>query len=68
MLEFIFVSLELQPNRITVDEVKNKSRIEFRQPELLLNKVTEVENIFCRSSVLRDAEIEVECCYVDQDY
>jgi hypothetical protein len=36
------------------------------QPELLLNKVTEVENIFCRSSVLRKAGTEVEFCYVDQ--
>jgi hypothetical protein len=39
----------------------------IRQPELSLNKVTEVENMFCSSSVLRKAGTEVEFCYVDQD-
>jgi len=33
---FIMSSPELQPNRITDDEVKNKCSIEFRLPKLLL--------------------------------
>ena len=33
---FIMSSPELKPNRINDDEVKNKSSIEFGQPELLL--------------------------------
>ena len=36
MLVFIMSSPELEPNRITDDEVKNKSSIELRLPELLL--------------------------------
>jgi hypothetical protein len=36
VLAFITSSPELKPNRITDDEVKNKSSIEFGQPELLL--------------------------------
>ena len=39
----------------------------IRQPELSLNKVTEVENKFCSSSVLRKAGTKAEFCYVDQD-
>ena len=39
----------------------------FRQPELSLIKVTEVENMLCSSSVLRKAGTEVDGCYVDQD-
>jgi hypothetical protein len=31
VLEFIPASPELQPNRITKDEVKNKSQVEFGQ-------------------------------------
>ena len=33
---FIMSSPELKPNKITDDEVKNKSRIELRLPEPLL--------------------------------
>jgi hypothetical protein len=40
VLEFITSSPELQPNKITDDEVKNKSTIELRlaEPMLLANK------------------------------
>jgi hypothetical protein len=40
VLEFIMSSLELKPNRITDDEVKNKSSIELRltEPLLIANK------------------------------
>ena len=40
MLEFIMSSPELQPNRITDDEVKNKSSTELRltEPLLIANK------------------------------
>ena len=40
MLEFITSSPELKPNRITDDEVKNKSIIELRltEPLLIANK------------------------------
>jgi hypothetical protein len=36
VLEFFTPSLELKSNKITEDEDKNKSRLEFRLPNLLL--------------------------------
>ena len=36
VLEFYNYQPELQPNRITDNEVKKKRRLAFRQPELLL--------------------------------
>ena len=40
VMEFIMSSPELKPNKITDDEVKNKSSIEFRltEPLLIANK------------------------------
>ena len=43
---FMMSSPELKPNKITGVEVKNKSRIECRLTEPLLNNEQKVENLF----------------------
>ena len=46
VLGFTFVGPELKPNRITKDEVKNKSSIELRLPEPLLISEQKDEDLF----------------------
>ena len=55
MLEFIMSSPELQPNKITDDEDKNKSSIELRLTELLLiaNKKMRIYLFFYTVHVVR---------------